>query len=231
MEMVTSADSTPRPKTARKPRVSKKERKRVKASRARLGQARTEPVSVSSPTVPGATDIVQKAVDPLFALRKKGRITEGQFLAGEVYRRGFNATKSRLGGSMDFDRVRSSTPGSGGYSAAELDALKKLREGQSELGQFSSMIVRLVVGEEWSVGRVAAHFYGVKSDRKASGHDHDYVTRTLKDGLEILAFTWGITNNRPAFMRGWRDDGAKPSGGQAGNREIEVTAKTMGRKT
>lgn len=214
----------------RKVKRNKRSRRALRnAERVRTNPKRTITAIVSSPSVPGATEKLEVVIDTVFAMRRRRQIDEPSWLAAETYRKAYDLVgASQLGGVMDFDRARGGRPG-GGHSEAELIAAGTLNEASKALGLIDGRVVELVVGCNWNIAEAARALFGpdAKTDR-ACREDCEHLGKRLRMGLEILSELW-----HPApkpRLRGWREVGAKPLGGQAGNRDIQISAVTGGPK-
>lgn len=95
------------------PAMASRSKKHIPVSRpGASGMRPTEPTVVSSPTVPGATESVQRVVDTLYSLFRRKQIEEAEYLAGERYRMALQRLEGSVGGVMDFERARGgSSPG------------------------------------------------------------------------------------------------------------------------
>lgn len=211
------------------------------AERVKTNPKRTLTAVVSSPTVPGATEKLEVVIDTVFAMRRRRQIDEPSWLAAETYRKAYDCVGARIGGVMDFDRVRGGGTGAC-YSQMELEAAETLSEAAKLLGMIDGRVVELIVGCNWTVAEAADHLnctegrlasaiaahVALKQTGRAKRRDCEIAGERLRMGLRVLAEAW-----HPApqpKLRGWRGDGAKPLGGRAGNRDIELGAVPMRRK-
>jgi hypothetical protein len=68
---------------------------------------RTMKVYVASPSVPGAREHVERVVDPIEYLWRRGQLGDRPYEAAKKFREAFDGLVSVGGGAMDFERVRS----------------------------------------------------------------------------------------------------------------------------
>lgn len=210
------ADNDNDAKRRREERKQAKEReKQLKA----LNPRKLTKTYVASLTTPGLREELSAAVDTVQALYRRRQLSERAWLAVEDYRRAYDTIAARLGGAMDFERVRGG--GMAGYSDRELAASEKLNHAAKVLGMIDGRVVDLIVGQNRSLEEVARMICGPdeKTDR-AGGRACNHIGRRLRESLELLADHWH--RPRRQGIVSYRDPDAKPEGGKAGAREIEV---------
>lgn len=177
---------------------------------------------VSSPTVRGAVEQVQRVVNSIDHLRARRQIGEREYLAALTYRDAYDIVHGTVGGAMDPDKVHGAgSPGSPGSPPppAWLYASDKLLSAEQNLYRVDLRIVEMVVGQGRSLLETAALVYGVSEGGRPSRNDLDRTSDRLKVGLGELAAVWHPgefkeVERKPARSV-WRAPGAKPAGSDA----------------
>jgi hypothetical protein len=181
----------------------------------------TTRVNVSHPRLPGFTEQVDRVVDTLDAMLKRGpRYLEVRhWQAAQIFRRAYEALHGAVGGVMDFDRVRA--PGFPGSTPAarQLYASERLREARCKLYEQDYLIVELVAGQGRSIEQTAAIVLG-KAPSKVEGTK---IGDRLRCGLNELACIW-LPEPRNGPMRSWRRPGAVPIVDAAGGEIVKYAA-------
>jgi hypothetical protein len=177
---------------------------------------KTAKVNVASPYSHGI-DRVERVVDTVDAMHKRRQIDGRQKQAADTYRDAFETLGGRVGGAMDFDKVRAGTPGAPPAPPALL-AAETLRQARAVLGELDGRIVELVAGVGHSIEHVAALVLG---KAKLSDRDTEHVGRRLREALSMLADRWHPVS-KASKIRGHIEDGAKPVAGAAGTRSIDA---------
>lgn len=149
---------------------------------------RTEVVSVHHPTVPGATERVERVFDSISFLNRRFPL---EYSVAVRVRRAHDMLNGQIGGAGDFDRLR----GAGGPSHHPpielLDAAGLLRDlSKSGMDDLEQALVDLIVCGGQSIADVAKLRIGHSRDRNFYG-------RKLRDGLNKIAMMWGWKERRP----------------------------------
>lgn len=169
---------------------AKAEQKKAKKARRRL-ERRTVADRISSLTVAGAVDVVQRVVDPLEVMFKASQLTKRQWRAIETYRDAREVIYGQTGGSMDFDRVRGAgTPGSP-PAPAYFDACETLRVAKQKLYPLDYAILTIVLGGSNPDDR-GANFMQCAQRLERVGMDQRKVADRFKIAVGVLADAiWG----------------------------------------
>jgi hypothetical protein len=161
---------------------------------------RTETVSVHHPTVPGATERVERVFDSIgFMMPKRGgkQFPLEHSVAIRI-RRAHDLINGQIGGAGDFDRMR----GPGGPShhppIALLDAGRLLSElSKSGIDNLEHVLIDLIVCGGLSIADVTRMQVGPSRDRNFYG-------TKLREGLRKVARFWGWDEQPPeAKIRGF----------------------------
>lgn len=158
---------------------------------------------VSHPRLADHVEEVDRVVDTISAMHKRGQIGDAERRAAETYRCAFDIIAGSIGGVMDPDRVfGAGTPGSPPPPHA-LEAGDTLNEASRVLGQIDGRVVELVVGQGLSVTETARQLMGARP----SGRDQDHIGRRLRMALQALSHTWHggpvpmVSDRRKSFFR------------------------------
>jgi hypothetical protein len=215
--------------------VAKKNNKPNKAKHAAQPTARapTVMVTVSSPTVPGARESVQRAVTTIDYLHQRRHISDREHLAATKFKNAHDVVFGTIGGAMDPDRARGSgSPGSP-PPPSWLLACDVLHEAKVQLYSLDYSIVEQIAGHGHSLRDVAAQIYGVGVDGRPSRNDFDRISDRLKAALSELASMWfGVAEagaTQPVRSV-WRGTGAKPAGSDATSVPQGTAAHATGKR-
>jgi hypothetical protein len=134
---------------------------------------------VASPTVPGAREQVERVVDPIEYLWRRGKLADRLYQAAKTFRDACDALVSVAGGGMDFERVRS-----GNLVSSPLPRLvaaqEVITEAKKALYPVHFDIVCKCVGEGHLIKEVAPMFRMTIQDCSCG----------LKQALQVLADRW-----------------------------------------
>lgn len=194
--------------------------RKPKASPVTAAEARERVMTqVHSPYSHGL-DRVERIVDTVDALFRRRQIDQNQMRAAGTYRDAFDALTASIGGSLDLDRIRGGgSPGAPPAPAALL-AADVLAEARRLLGKMDHDIVELVCGRGYNIEQTAERVLSASGLKKSlSERDVDHIGRRLREALLALAEEWFPVSRRSS-IRGHIEDGAKPTGGNAGVRQI-----------
>lgn len=190
---------------------AKKARKALRGAR-----PRTVMVRVSSPTVPGAVEIVEYKADPLEIMFRAKQLTKRQWRSVEAYRNAREIIYGQAGGALDFDRVRGAgLPGSPPVPAF-MEACEILRTAKAKLYALDHTILVLVLGgSEQQHGLNFQQCAERLSAKKVAVADNPrFIAQRFKIALDEMANAlWG--EERPGSetrLRSYMVPGSKPMG-------------------
>ena len=158
-----------------------------------IGQS-VSPIEVDDPySRPGQTDKIrllrQTRDDPLGEMHANHFIDDAQFTAGRRWQACYE--QSRVAGWSASKWIDCPVDGGGGaygFTDAQLNALRQLREASKALGPMGDSIIRDVLGEGRSIKEIARRH----GDDNQSGYKGwGFIFRK---SLEILAFVFGKTS-------------------------------------
>jgi hypothetical protein len=152
---------------------------------------RTEKAEVSGAYTAGKTDVVERVIDTLTSMFNRRQITQLQLGAGERYRVAHEMTSASMGGSMDFDRVRSGSAGAAHQTPAMtyLLAAETVSEARKRLYPRDFAIVHRVCVLGLTIEQAARQLY----DSQWDGEWTPYVRQAgwkFRNGLDALADMW-----------------------------------------
>lgn len=190
-------------------------KRKVEQPRTAAGSRKIVRTTVASPYNHGI-DRPERVMDTIEVMFRRRMIDGRQKEAADKYRGAFDALTQSMGGSMDMEKARGGgTPGAPPCPAS-LVAADIIDEAAKELGPADHTIVEMVCGSGYSVEETAA---ATLDKAGLSERDHEYTGRRLRDALTRLANMWSPTS-KGSRIRGHIADGAKPSGGRAGTRDV-----------
>lgn len=155
---------------------------RAKKEKAPTARPKTYAARVSSPTVPGAVENLQRVGDTLANMLRRKQLDDRSFRAGERIRAAYEVVYGQVGGSMDFDRVRGAGRPGSGPPLHYLEAAGVLNEAWRQLYPLDYRVVTLVACEGHSIERAAEIIFG-----EATRSDKEEIGRRLREGLGQLA--------------------------------------------
>jgi hypothetical protein len=171
--------------SARRPLLGPGRRKAGRKNSKRLASVqpsarpRTVKAYVDSPSVPGAREQVERVVDPIEYLWRRGQLGDRPYEAAKRFRDAWDALVSGTGGAMDFERVRS-----GNLVSSPLPRLvaaqEVITEAKKALYPVHFDIVCKCVGQGHLIKDVAP-MVGMKEQECSCG---------LKQALQVLADRW-----------------------------------------
>jgi hypothetical protein len=214
--------------------MSKKKTKGLKPEQIPTGRPRTERAKVSSPTVPGATEEVDRVMDTIDVMRRRRQLDYRQFRAAEKVRAAYDVVHGSGGNTMDPDRVcGAGTPGRP-PPQIYLDAAEVLREARNGLYALDRRILLMVAGEGCSIEECAGILWGVDpATGRALQVDAKDAGRRLRIALSELADLWfpGCVQSE-SRIRASRSTGAEGVVGGVDTYSIQRgrTAHATGRK-
>lgn len=151
---------------------------------------KTETAEVSHPRLEGKTEFVVRVMDTLTSMFNRKQITQIQYGAGDRYRTAHDMTSASCGGSMDFERARSSR-GTAPVSPALtfLLAAEVVREARHKLYPKDYAMVHRVCVVGLTIEEAARQLY----DEQWDGGWPSYVRQAgwkFRNGLDTLAEMW-----------------------------------------
>ncbi len=151
----------------------------------------TKITTIHSPTVPGASDRVERVVDSIGFLERKFPLEHAVALR---IRRAYDMIGSEVGGAGDFDRLRSGYPQAGvPPPAARLDAARLLADLDGakipDLDDMKRVLITLVVCQNRTLSSISKMF---------GAHGRDWYGTALRSGLRLVGEFWGWSERRPA---------------------------------
>jgi hypothetical protein len=170
-------------------------------------QARTRLTRVSSPTVPGAVESVQRRVDHLEVMRRASQLTPRQWQALELYRNSREIVYGGAGNSMDFERSRgSSLPGSPPLPTF-MRAASVISDAKRILYPLDHKIVVTILG-----GGETEPPQTFKSASIVLGYHHREIAQRFKIAMEVLADEYfGTINNDKSQIRTYLPKESRPT--------------------
>lgn len=189
-------------------RAEKSARKKARPITAR---PKTYIGSISSVTVPGAVDSVERVVNPIDHMRKRRqlassgnkdelhKLNESAYRAAERLRAAYEVVHGQVGGAMDFDRVRGAGRPGMGPPLHYLEAAGVLNDARKQLYALDYRVVILVACEGHSIERVAEMIRGPSPTRA----DKEDIGRSLRQGLRELAGEAVTGDDAPRPARTW----------------------------
>jgi hypothetical protein len=180
--------------------------KRAKAKAPPTARQPTIPVTIASPW--GGADRVERTVDTLEELYRRGRISDRQHQAGARYRWACENVPGRIACALSFE-AGASAPGSrmplpSAFAAAEL-----LREAKPLLGVADGAVIRLVIGEGLSIVQATQRLTGLGPSQRPPERDLYIIGARVRSGLAVLAEAWWPELRRPG-LRAYRNADARP---------------------
>ena len=139
----------------------------------------TVPAVVPSPYGNGV-DRVERVIEPIEAMHRKGQLDTRQVDAAERFRRAHEAMAGRLRCALDDAAGSGQQHGRSGY-----DAVSDILDAHYVLGILDYRIVLLVAYEGRTIREISA-----MGDVKATARDVDMLGRRLREGLGALADHW-----------------------------------------
>lgn len=149
--------------------------------------ARVAPAVVDDPLEPGAKLRVARSLrdDTLGFMLARNEIKEHQYEAGRRYER--HAEAAEIGNIRAIDPTKEAVDGGGivePISDGQIAAVRHLSEAARVLGRHAEFVVRSMLVEKRRFPEIA---------RSQSRADIAHVRMTFIDGLEELAYLWGLT--------------------------------------
>lgn len=138
----------------------------------------------------GDVAYVQRVVTSIARLRGRNKLTPRQSDVAEMFRAAFETVMSSLGGSMDFERVRSPSGGARAMPEANLIAAETLRDARQLLGERGILIVEQIVCYGRTTEETARQLYGYDDREKVKARDANHIGRVLHEALTQLADAW-----------------------------------------
>lgn len=194
---------------------------------------RTRPDSVSSPTVPGARESLQRVFDTVEWMFRRKQLDERSYRAALRVRTAQETLSGAAGNIMNPDRVRgASLPGSAPH-AALLEAAETLLTlndlaAKAALTQNQLRSIILIVCKDNTIEQTSKLLFHGEHPRKA----REQTGKLFKAALHALAEHWwpeqaGSRNTR---MRAFLNDDARPSIASDGVIEISERVYVGGRR-
>ena len=167
---------------------------RAKKEESPTARPTTRRVYVSSPTVPGHRENLERVVDTVEQMWKRGQLgpsnrpheNERAYRAAMKLRDAYEVVHGAVGGAMDFDRVRGAARPGMGPPLHYLEAAQTLNDVRPNLYALDERVVLLVVCEGYTIERAAEHVYKAKPSRA----EKEEIGRVLRQGLAELADLW-----------------------------------------
>jgi len=147
---------------------------------------RTEAVNVASPTVSGATDHVQRVIDPLMAMFKRRQIGERDYMAGDRYRLAYETLYGATGGVGDYERSRGGSLPGQPPAPSYLVAADLVSEVRHFLYPKDYAVVYRICVLGLTIKEASEQLY---QDRPTRAQEED-CGRRLREGLSQLADRW-----------------------------------------
>lgn len=140
---------------------------------------------------------VQDSVD-LLRSRKRGGLTEAQFFAAQTYHEAYEAQYSSLGGSLDFERVRSprNTAPLGPASRIAYGANKMIEAGEifvAEFGKEAALVAAVVdriAGLGFNLEQCTRQICKTPEGKRPSGREVKRIGEIFRSGLDALSSRW-----------------------------------------
>lgn len=147
---------------------------------------------VSSPTVPGAREDVQRVIDTLASMLRRRQLTAREYEAADRIRTAHAKVFGSMGGAMDFERARgSSSPG--GFGESYRQAAEYLSDIKRFLYPKDYPVVYHVCCLGYSIEQTAQRLPRI-FERDGTGRvtraSREEAGRRLKAGLEAAADLW-----------------------------------------
>lgn len=204
--------------------------KKTKPHEPITGRAPTRRTQVSSPTVPGAVEHVERVSDSIEYLRKR---YPREHRAAERLRASHEVVYGQVGGVMDFERARGgSLPGSPPLPPY-LSGAEDLNTAKRILYAVDHTLVTLVACVGMPIDKAAETVLR----RKPSRPDKEEMGRRFRIGLNELADEWwsmGAGDKPTDEVRIWREAGARPTEISAGEvpkaRAVHATGRRIFQK-
>lgn len=173
----------------------RRDEKSAKASKQQASRARTERDQVSSPTVPGELEYIDRVIDNISQMVSRKQIDERQGWAAYHYRTCFQMQSAGAGGAMDFDRVRSPNGPAGHPPIIFLDACYFMDRVAGWLSPRAMTVVHHFCGLGASCDHIVLEILNDPRNRwPVNVHK---VKGWLEDGLDVIADKlWPIKNER-----------------------------------
>jgi soluble cytochrome b562 len=180
-------------------------------------------------------DRVGRVVDTISAMTRRGQLSERQARAAQRYRDAFDTITASLRGTLGKDGVMAGNGTGKTPSRPEMEAAADLNAAADLLGVLMRVILEEVVG----IGRTIEDTASVlcAHGRRANRADRDFIGRSLREALDIMADKWwpqGRRNKGGVGGLGYLSfmaDGARPHDTGAGTfergRVIHATAKRI----
>lgn len=169
--------------------------KKIKAKRkpaSSSSKKRDVPISteiVASPWNNGF-DKITRVVDTLEAMRRRGQISEKQYIAATRYREAFETCHGSIRSALNDSGSIRGAPGSKSLTPQQMNAAEDLSTADHLLGKTDGFVVAMVAGRGESIEATTAHLYGRKEDGRCREDDLRATGKRLRDSLTILAFKW-----------------------------------------
>ena len=194
---------------------------RIKKKPIVTAREETRIVTVASPTVPGAQEVLEYIPTILDKVSGKQRLLPEQRMAAEKYRAAWDMLQGPR--AMQWESGIQITRGPKVSPAIPLMmAGETLAQATQELGR-DVLIVEAVLGYGFTMEETAYRLY----ERKASRQDTEYIGRTFRESLTILAKRWFPDKNKgariPLFYRGFNEltsDGEFVEGGSTAHASV-----------
>ncbi len=154
----------------------------------------TRRVKVENPFGEGV-DKVDRVIDPLILMR----LTPRQLQAANIYRDAYQLTGSAgLKSVLDDSKIGGVSPGSRTVSSGHLWAAERLAQATAVLGEYDSIVMRLVCGEGYTIKQATAAMRGTTPVRGKDGkvrmevaeRDRDAIGDRYRTANDLLAKRW-----------------------------------------
>lgn len=160
---------------------------------------------VSSPTVPGAVEMVGRVFDGLEAMFKRKQINKQEYRAAMHIRAANDVVNGSPGGVMDMDRVRGGGTSGPQAAPAYMQASETLRLVKQWLYSLDHRLIVLVVIEGHTIANAAA----IVHRRDPTRTEKEEAGRRLSFGLqEVADRLWGRGDGEDREITAFHADGA-----------------------
>lgn len=134
-------------------------------------------------------DRVRRRIDIIDAMHRRRQLSERQFRAALRFRDAFEACAGAIGSPLDTSRMGGGTPSGAPPLPAILLAAEDLNAVDKLFGMFDGKILKMIVGQGFSITETAIQVYGLRNNKPRPGTAR-IIGRRLNDALDALARVW-----------------------------------------